>query len=228
MITYKLTDKEAYTRGCTHWTIGVMNRADGEGGLCGPGWLHCYEHPILAVLHDPIHGKFGASARMFRCEAGGQILKDGQMKMGCTELTPIEEIPLPSVTTTQRIAYAVYCAKCFHHDQEWNEWSNNWLSGEDRTFAAAKAARAAAKAAGWAAAAAAGWAAKAAQAAWEAAWEAWEAARWAAEAARASGAAAAVAAAWAAAAATAAAEAAKEAAAAVNLLSCAEKAMRIE
>ena len=148
MIVYKLTNKDRTTRNGTLWEIGVMNRTDGEGGLCGSGWLHCYEHPLLAVLHDPIHGAFGASARMFRCEAGGQILKDGQMKMGCTELTPIEEIPLPSVTTIQRIAYAIYCAQCVYHDQWWNAWADKWLSGEDRTEeAAAAAARAAARAA---------------------------------------------------------------------------------
>jgi len=198
MIVYKLTDENACSLGNTHWTIGKTNTATGEGGLCGPGWLHCYEHPLLAVLHDPIHGKFGASARMFRCEAGGQILKDDQMKMGCSELTPIEEISLPTLTATKRIAYAIFCSQCVYHDQWWNAWADKWLSGEDRTFAAAKAAKAAtwaAKAAAWEAAEAA---AEAAEAAAEAAWAAAEAA-------------------W----------AAKAAAAAVNLISCAENAMRI-
>ena len=69
--------------------------------------------------------------------------------MGCSELTPIEEIPLPTLTLIQRVAYAVYCAKCFQHDQWWNAWADKWLSGEDRTFAAA------AEAAGWATTAAA-------------------------------------------------------------------------
>ena len=214
MITYKLTNKDRITRNGTLWEIGKANTTDGRGGLCGPGWLHCYEHPLLAVLHDPIHGAFGESARMFRCEAGGKILKDGQMKMGCAELTPIEEIPLPSVTTIQRISYAIHCAQCVYHDQEWNEWANNWLSGEDRTFAATWAAAAAAT---WAAADVAEWSARAAAAA--AARAADAAARWAAAEADVAEwsvrAAAADAAAW---------SVAKE----TNLISCAEKGVKIE
>ena len=214
MIVYKLTDENACSLGNTHWTIGKTNTATGEGGLCGPGWLHCYEHPLLAVLHDPIHGVFGPTARMFRCEAGGKILKDDQTKMGCTELTPIEEIPLPSVTTTQRISYAIHCAQCVYHDQWWTAWADKWLSGEDRTFAAARTAEAAT--AEWSARAAAARAAAAAAdgAEWSARWAA-AAARWAAEAAE-----AAEAARWE--------EAAEAVAAAVNLIACAEKAMRIQ
>jgi len=214
MIVYKLTDENACSLGNTHWTIGVMNTTDGNGGLCGSDWLHCYEHPLLAVLHDPIHGAFGESARMFRCEAGGQILKDDQMKMGCSELTPIEEIPLPTLTLIQRVAYAVYCAKCFQHDQRWNAWANNWISGEDRTFASAAeaagwVATAAAEAAGWAARAAAAAAARAADAAARAADAAADVAEWSVRAA------AADAAAW---------SVAKE----TNLISCAEKGVKIE
>jgi hypothetical protein len=166
MIVYKLTDENAMTRLVTHWEIGVMNRAGGEGGLCGPGWLHCYEHPLLAVMHDPIHGNFGESARMFRCKTLGKVLRDRQMKMGCYDLTPIEEIPLPSVTKIQRVAYAIYCAKEVYHDPAWNAWADKWLSGDGRTAATwADAAAWAARAAEAAAADAAAWAAWAARAA---------------------------------------------------------------
>jgi hypothetical protein len=131
MIVYKLTKKDRTTKNNTLWAIGKTNTATGECGLCGPGWLHCYEYPLLAVFHDPIHGSFGTTARMFRCEAGGQILRDSQMKIGCTELRPIDEIDFPTVTTIQRIAYAIYCVKEVFHDLDWNEWADSVVWSEE-------------------------------------------------------------------------------------------------
>ena len=51
MITlYKLTDGDGQTRGGTQWGPGVSHSGTGKGELCGPGWIHAYEHPLIAVL----------------------------------------------------------------------------------------------------------------------------------------------------------------------------------
>jgi len=44
-------------------------------------------------------------------------------------------------TLTQKVAYSIYCVQCVYHDQEWNEWANNWLSGEDRSVDASEKAQ---------------------------------------------------------------------------------------
>jgi len=168
------------------WELNKTFKTSGDGELCGPGFLHSYEHPLLAIMHNPIHGEFDLKkARLFEAVAGGKIKKDGQMKMGSSELTLVKEIKIPKVTLEQRVAYVILCAKEVCKDEGWNLWANNWLSGKDRSEETAKAARWAAWAAEDAArAASAAGAARAARAAWAAKAAGWaaRAAGWAAKA----------------------------------------------
>lgn len=185
MKLYKLTDQNLQTYKGTQWKNGERKTASGTGDLCSSGWLHAYEHPLLAVLLNPIHANFD-DPRLF--EAEGKIGKrDGQLKVGCTELTLTKEIPLPIITTEQRVKFAIACALTVDQSPEFRAWASKWLTGKDRSEEAAKAAWAAREAA-WAARAAretaraAAWAAREAAAAAAAA-EAAEAARAAAAAA---------------------------------------------
>ena len=161
MLVYKLTDSVLRTHGSTfQWEIGVPREIDPKcytTSLCTCGFFHWYRDPLLAVLHDPIHGKFGPSARLFESEAEGTILEEGQMKGGSTKLTLLREIPLPVVTKEQRISYDILCAMEVTSDETWRSWASKWLSGEDRTveYAAAVGADTAAYAAAYAAYAAA-------------------------------------------------------------------------
>ena len=165
---YKLTDSCGKTWGGTLWGAGVSHSGTGEGGLCGPGWIHAYEHPLIAVLLNPIHGDF-ENPRLW--EAEGEVgLRDGQLKCGCKTLTTVREIPLPKITTEMRVRFAILCAKEVCACLAWNAWADKWLSGEDRTQAAAEAAEGRAEAraeAAWAesraAARAEAWTARAAE-----------------------------------------------------------------
>ena len=170
---YKLTDGDGQTRGGTQWGPGVSHSGTGKGGLCGPGWIHAYEHPLIAVLMNPIHANF-KNPRLW--EAKGEVgLRDGQLKCGCKTLTTVREIPLPEITAEMRVRFAILCAKEVCADLSWNAWADKWLSGEDRSVEAAKAAA-------WASYDAAAWAAEAvAEAAYRPSWAA-KAAAWAAEA----------------------------------------------
>ena len=155
---YKLTDGDGQTWGGTQWGPGVSHSGTGKGELCGPGWIHAYEHPLVAVLMNPIHARF-RTPRLW--EAEGEVgLRDGQIKCGCKALTTVREIPFPSITTEMRVRFAIMCAAEVCACLSWNAWADRWLSGEDRSEAAAGAAAGAA----WAAARAS-WAAYAAQAA---------------------------------------------------------------
>lgn len=193
MKAWKLTDANGQTYGGTQWGEGVTHEASGEGDLCGSGWLHFYDDPLLAVLFNPIHTNFGAGMQLWEAVAEGAIKPDNGLKFGCSRLTTVRRVDAPEVTMEQRIRFGILCAKEVCDDPAWNAWADRWLSGKDRTARAAAAAREATwaaqeawEAATWAATWAAAWAeraacaarAAAAAAAWEAAWEAtWEAAR---------------------------------------------------
>ncbi len=185
-ILYKFTDQNMQTHGGCQWVLGEKKTTSGEGELCGPGWLHCYTDPLLAVLLNPIHADY-ENPRLFRARAGRKSKHDHGLKSGYTKMTLIEEIPVPAISTAQRVRFAILCAMKVYQDPGFVQWGENWLSGKDRSAEAAEAAAGAAEAA-WAAEEA--WAARAAwEAAWvaragEAAWEAWAAeAAWAARAA---------------------------------------------
>ena len=170
MKLWKWTDKNDRTRGGCQWGAGVEHTAPGIGGLCSAGWIHAYEHPLLAVLHDPAHGDFlsAPGAKLWLCD--GEVGKrDGQMKCGCTRLKTLREVRPPSVTPEQRVRYAILCAAeglpAEPWAEDWLAWAMLWWMGLDRAAAEARAAAAEARAA-WAAAAAAAEAAWAAATAW--------------------------------------------------------------
>ena len=139
MKLYKLTDAQDQTKNATQWGTGITHTTNGEGDLCGPGWLHAYEDPLLAVLHNLIHGNFKAP-HLWEAEGAGEVLRDGQMKIGVTRLTTVKRIDLPTISTVQRTAYAILCGKEVCDDVEWNRWADRWLSGEARSKASARAA----------------------------------------------------------------------------------------
>jgi hypothetical protein len=105
--------------------------------------------------------------RMWKAEAEGEIKRDGQMKLGCTRLTIIDEMVMPIITKAQNTAYGILCAMEVETSPTWRFWADRWLSGEDRSEQTARSAANAAYAAASAAAASA--AAAAANAAYAAA-----------------------------------------------------------
>ena len=190
MKLYKLTDEQGRTRAGEDneltWAVGVAHKTAGTGTrLCTADVIHAYEHPLIAVLMNPVHAMFNpAKMRLFVAE-GEIVAREGELKCGVHALEIVEEIPVPTLTTEQRVKFAILCAKCVCTDVAWNAWADKWLSSDDRSAEAAEATAWAAEATAWAAeAAAAAWAAaEAAEAAWaaalavEAAWATAEASR---------------------------------------------------
>ena len=164
----KLTDKNDQTYNDTQWGEGVTHTASGKGELCTAGWIHYYDSPLLAVLLNPIQGNF-KHPHLWSAQVNKEIKSGDNLKFGTTSLTTIKRIPLPKLTTTQRIIFGIYCAMEVYHNEEFQCWGKHWIGGSDRSIAAAREAREAAR--------------EAAEAA-EATWTTADAARAAAEAAR--------------------------------------------
>jgi hypothetical protein len=167
---YKLTDENDCTRDGTLWGPGVTHTAaKGKAVLCSNTVIHAYTHPLLAVFLNPIHANITLTTAHLWTARGRVVVNDHGLKVGCKTLTTLERIELPVVTNTQRIAFGILAAKKRCHEPSWNKWADDWLSGKDRSTAAAAAAwaakdAAAAAVAAWAAHSAA-WAAKEAAAA---------------------------------------------------------------
>jgi hypothetical protein len=108
---YKITSASMTTHGDYQWVLGEERTTDGTGELCGTGWLHFYHDPLLAVLLNPIHANIPPQAmRLFQVRVAGTIKHDRGLKAGCTAMTLATELPVPVVTTRQRVAFARGCA----------------------------------------------------------------------------------------------------------------------
>jgi len=136
---YKLTTRDHKTRPgedneCI-WGENVMHSGTGKGDLCGPGYIHAYEHPILAMLMNPIHAMYW---NPILWEAEGEIaLRDGDNKCGCVSLTTLRTIPWPEIFDEKRTEFAIRCALAVYCEPEFVSWANKWLSVENRTENAA-------------------------------------------------------------------------------------------
>lgn len=176
---YKITRPDLTTYGGYRYRPGVTERASGTGPLCSGGHLHAYLSPELAVLLNPIHGNYAEPYLLWRAR-GTISARDHELKVGCSALTLLRQVPIPVATTEQRVMFALWCVLAVTCNPAWIDWAEGWLAGEDRSARSAKAAEAAAAEAAeaaeaaWAAAEAAEAAASAA--AWAAAWAAAEAA----------------------------------------------------
>lgn len=129
MQLYKLTDSQNQTFNATQWGEGVVHETSGNGDLCSEGWLHAYEHPLLAVLLNRIHANF-KTPNLWEAIGEGKVKRDGQRKLGVTRLTTTKQISLPIINIKQYATFAILCAKTCCADVVWNKWADSWLSDE--------------------------------------------------------------------------------------------------
>jgi len=126
VVLYKLTDEN----NCT-WKKGVEHAANEE---------HAYTSPLLAALLNPIHAGFENPSLW---EVEGNIKKvDYGLKVRCTRLRTIREIPLPEITIKQHVRFAVLCAMKVCKRSRFLDWADKWLKNEDVSIASAHAANA--------------------------------------------------------------------------------------
>ena len=142
---YKFTTQDYKTRkgeyNETLWGENIEHNASGIGELCSNGWIHAYLSPELAVLLNPRHANI-KNPILWECE--GDIGKsDNQLKVGCTRLKTIRIIKTPKITTNQRVAFSILCAKSVCKDIAWNKWADAWLNNINRDAHATYAAHAA-------------------------------------------------------------------------------------
>jgi len=161
MKLYKLTNNKSETYNNTKWAVGVKHRIFKRGHeLCSDQVFHVYRHPVQAVFFNPIHANID-NPRLFEVRTGKIVADDGT-KVGVKTIEVIREMVLPKLSREQHITIAIKCAKLVVDDKVWNLWADNWLSGKDRSEAAARAAAWEARVAAGAAAEAAAGAARAA------------------------------------------------------------------
>ena len=143
---YKLTDPLSQTRNRTRWGENVTHELPARDTyqLCSDQVLHAYVSPELAVLMDLIHANLLPDAILW--EAAGDVAVNDGTKVGCTKLTTLKQLPIPTVTLEQRVTFAIKCALHVYTEPSWVVWAQAWLANTNRTVAKAEAASYAANA----------------------------------------------------------------------------------
>lgn len=123
--------QEMTSRNDLKWEMGVPNTITKPGNqMCSDEVLHCYNHPVLAVIYNPIHVDI-EHPRLFEINVDEIVATDG-LKFASKSQTLIEELPLPIVTLDQKIEFGIRAVKLVCEEKAWNIWADKWLSGEDR------------------------------------------------------------------------------------------------
>ena len=155
MIKYKLINQEGYTRkgeeGETYWLDKKEKNAVGEGvALCTRSLIHWYNHPLLAVLFNPIHANI-SNPRLIEIEIDKVWAHDG-LKGGCKKAKIVKEIALPEITIEQKVTFAIEISLKYYKGKNYKKWAKNWLNGKDKSESAAISAARSAESAAWSAA----------------------------------------------------------------------------
>jgi len=140
-LLYKLTENNNYTRYHTMWGENITHCVDESypgTELCTNQVIHAYEHPVIAVLMDPVHAQFG---QPLLWEAEGEVIvREGQLKCGVKKLTTVRQIALPRFTRQQRQEIMIRCALKVYRMTAFTKWAKRWLDGSDRSRESAVAA----------------------------------------------------------------------------------------
>ena len=149
---YKLTNLQSQTYNQTQWGENVTHELPVRDTyeLCSYQVIHAYVSPELAVLMDPIQSSLLPNAILW--EAKGDVVTTDGTKVGCTKLTTLKRIPIPTITLEQRVTFALKCALHVYKEPSWVAWAQAWLAGTNRADSTARAAYVAAAYAAYAAA----------------------------------------------------------------------------
>lgn len=114
------------------WQPGVWVKAPGTGELCSDGWLHYYSHPLLAVLFNPIHADIN-NPKLWTIETSGKLKSDNGVKFGASKLRLVQEIEMPKINMTQRVAFGILCSFKTNCSTDYGIWAKYWLNGVMRS-----------------------------------------------------------------------------------------------
>lgn len=129
---YKLLSQVLTSYSNTQWELDKTITVSVPGNaMCTNQVLHCYNHPLLAVILNPAHADI-KNPRLFEISVDEIVSNDG-LKFASKSQTLIKELELPKISLEQKVEFGIRVAKLVCKDEKWNEWADNWLNGSDKS-----------------------------------------------------------------------------------------------
>src|SRR3990167_7938438 len=108
---YKLTSADMITYGGFRWTGGMTYTTRGKGDLCGHGWLHWYDVPLVGLFANAVHADLPPDTlRLWVGNGGGERLNDYGLKCGYTSMRLDRGLRVPVITIVHRVRLAIATA----------------------------------------------------------------------------------------------------------------------
>ena len=137
MKRYKLTKKDLTTHNGHEWEVGVEQVIDEPGNaLCSDQVFHFYDSPEVAILLNPAHANI-TNPVVWEVDCD-EVAHDG-VKGGAKRMTLVKKIKAPKFTRLQKQVFAIKCALAVYKENTFVAWARGYLSGKDRSAAAAAA-----------------------------------------------------------------------------------------
>lgn len=97
--------------------------------IYAPGWIHACPHPLFVKIVGLRYDK----PRLWRAEGCGQIT-DAGIRLGFSELTTLEEIPLPTLSVRAAARFAIYNALVCCKSDKFQKEAHEWLLASNHEF----------------------------------------------------------------------------------------------
>ena len=125
----KWVGNDMTTRNNTKWEINVPKEIPSNDLSYEDGFF--YEHPLLAVMFKSFHQCENYS-RLYEVKPEGEVTKNFD-KYKATNLTLVKELEIPKVSSNQKVAFGILCAKKVYDEPNFINWANDWLNAKDRS-----------------------------------------------------------------------------------------------
>lgn len=133
---YKLLSQDLKSFNNTQWELNKTITVNIPGNtMCSKQVLHCYNHPLLAVLLNPIHADI-YTPTLFEINVDEIVNNDG-LKFASKSQTLVKKLSIPEISIEQKIEFGIRVAKLVSKDKIWNLWADNWLNGSDKSVESA-------------------------------------------------------------------------------------------
>jgi hypothetical protein len=137
-------DSAHYTHPCdVQWGKNITHQryhgaalVRAEGGVL----IEAYRAPALAVLFAPVSPLVGQpDCRLWEAETSLEnIVLDEGYRVGVSRLTTRHEVTKPQISATAAVHFGLLCGLAVCQDLTWRAWAQAWLTGEERSSAAAR------------------------------------------------------------------------------------------
>jgi hypothetical protein len=129
MARYLLTDAENHTwRGSTIYPGRSVYSMNTQNNIVATNASEIGESPLVAIMLNPWHAEV-ENQKMLELEFSmiSMVKHDPRINL------LIRETQTPSVTTDQKIVFALMVIQDVYKNEVFNNWSDNWISGNDRS-----------------------------------------------------------------------------------------------